>query len=189
MIHHLVAASAATTLYGGAAVPADRGDRWARMARPPATAARDGSHHHDGNGRRNRNVISVRSPTRNHGYQHTNNGNAGGMNPVQNALCRNVTVCTINQKVDVVQPERPAPAVRAEPVTVPIETLPQTVIPQTARPPRPVPRSVTPRPTGPYMYLGAEGFLLAAPDSSTPAAFGSSMDRMGFFPLRFGSFG
>jgi hypothetical protein len=189
MIHHLVAASAATAFYGGVPAHTDRWNRWARAARTPAAAARDGNHH-DGNGRRNRNVISVRSPTRNHGYQHTNNGNAGGMNPVQNALCRNVTVCTINQKVDVIQPERPAPAVPAKPVTVPIETLPQTVLPQTARPPaRPVPRAVTPRLTGPYMYVGAEGFLLAAPDSSTPAAFGSSVGRMGSFPLGFGSFG
>ena len=176
MIHHLVAASAATAFYGGVATHP------ARASRAPASVARDGSHHHDGNGHHNRNIISVRSPTHNRGYQHTNNGNAGGMNPVQNALCRHVTVCTINQKVNVIQPARPA-----EPITVPIQTLPEPIVQQSiARPAvRPVARHVE----GPYMYLGADGFMLVAPDSSTPAAFGSSASRAGSFPLPFGFFG
>jgi hypothetical protein len=156
------------------------------VSRRPAAVARDGSHHHDGNGHHNRNIISVRSPTHNRGYQHTNNSNAGGMNPVQNALCRNVTVCTINQKVNVIQPARPA-----EPVTVPIQTLPETVVPQSlVRPaPRPEERPVARHVRGPFMYMGGDGFMLMAPDSDTPAAFGASSGRIGSFPLPFGFFG
>jgi hypothetical protein len=180
MIHHLVAASAATALYGGVA------SRPARVSRRPATVARDGSRHHDGNGHHNRNIISVRSPTHNRGYQHTNNSNAGGMNPVQNALCRNVTVCTINQKVNVIQPARPA-----EPVTVPIQTLPETVVPQSIVRPalRPAEPPVARPVRGPFMYMGGDGFMLVAPDSGTPAAFGASSGRIGSFPLPFGFFG
>ncbi|HEY0537758.1 MAG TPA: hypothetical protein VGD53_05290 [Actinoallomurus sp.] len=128
----------------------------------------------------------MRSPTHNRGYQHTNNSNAGGMNPVQNALCRNVTVCTINQKVNVIQPARPA-----EPVTVPIQTLPGTVVPQSIVRPalRPAEPPVARHVRGPFMYMGGDGFMLVAPDSDTPAAFGASSGRIGSFPLPFGFFG
>jgi hypothetical protein len=183
MIHHLVAASAATVFYGGV------DSRPPRASRRPAAAARDGNHHHDGNGHHNRNIISVRSPTNNRGYQHTSNGNAGGVNPVQNALCRHVTVCTINQKVNIIQPARPA-----EPVTVPVQTLPETVVPQSiARPAeqpveRPVERPVVRQLRGPFMYMGVDGFMLMAPESGTPAAFGSSLGGTGSF-LPFGFFG
>jgi hypothetical protein len=162
MIHHLVAASAITTLASRPLPPP------ASLA-PPAVI-RDGNHH-DGNGHHNRNIISVRSPTTNRGYQHTNNSNAGGTNPVQNALCRHVTVCTITQKVQILQPERPAPP----PTIVPIQAIPE---PQRAAAPRPpVRRAVARTPRGPFMYFGSEGFLLMAPGSGMPTAFGSSMDQ------------
>lgn len=166
MIHHLVAASAITALV-------DRpGPHLASNA--PAAVVRDGDHH-DGNGHHNRNIISVRSPTKNHGYQHTNNSNAGGTNPVQNALCRHVTVCTISQAVNITQPTQPAPP----PTIVPIQAIPE---PQRALA-RPVRRAVARPFRGPLMYLGSEGFLLMAPDSARTAAFGSSMDQV--FPAGF----
>ncbi|MGH3374165.1 MAG: hypothetical protein ACRDP6_05460 [Actinoallomurus sp.] len=112
----------------------------------------DGGHHHDGNGRHNRTIVSVRSPTNNRGYQHTTNSNAGGTNPVQNALCRHVTVCNVTQKITMIMPERPAP----EPVV--IQALPQTVIQQSR------PRAAPPI-RSPFMYMGPSGFLFAAPDS------------------------
>jgi hypothetical protein len=183
MIHHLVAASALT---GNVLLTANTTNtsKGPRAARRPAAAARDGSHHHDGNGHHNRNIISVRSPTHNRGYQHTNNSNAGGTNPVQNALCRHVTVCKITQKVNIIQP---APPVAPVPAT-PVQALPEPVVPQrmvrpTIRPAaRPVERPVR----GPFMYMGADGFVLMAPDSTVPATFGSSAGKgfqlpMGFF--------
>jgi hypothetical protein len=164
MIHHLVAASAITTLASRPLPPT------ARLA--PPTVVRDGNHH-DGNGHHNRNIISVRSPTTNRGYQHTSNSNAGGTNPVQNALCRHVTSCTIVQKVNIVQPVRPAPP----PTIVPIQAIPE---PQRAPAPRAPVRQVARAPRGPFVYFGSEGFLLMAPGSGGPTAFGSSMD--GAFP-------
>jgi hypothetical protein len=162
MIHHLVAASAITTLASRPLPPP------ASLAAP--TVVRDGDHH-DGNGHHNRNIISVHSPTTNRGYQHTSNSNAGGTNPVQNALCRHVTVCTITQKVNITTPERPAPP----PTIVPIQAIPE---PQRAFAPRPLAgRPVARVPRGPFMYFGSEGFLLMVPGSGTPTAFGSSMDQ------------
>ncbi|WP_329253696.1 hypothetical protein OG417_11160 [Actinoallomurus sp. NBC_01490] len=184
MIHHVVAISAATTLIGATRTPP------AHAARLPAAVRRDGGHH--GNGHHNRNVLSSRSPTNNRGYQHTNNGNAGGTNPVQNGLCRHVTSCTINQKVTIIQPERPAPApasAQAPPQTVtPQAVVPQAVAPQAVAPQaivpqvRPAPR---PRPRTPFMYMGPDGFMLMASDSG--ARFGASADT-GSFSLPFGFF-
>jgi hypothetical protein len=183
MIDHLVAASALT---GNVLLSAHTANatKAPKAARRPA-AARDGGHHHDGNGRHNRNIISVRSPTHNRGYQHTNNGNAGGMNPVQNALCRHVTVCKITQKVTIVQPAAPAAPVPATPVQV----LPEPVVPQRMAEPaiRPAVRPVERPVRGPFMYLGADGFVLMAPDSTAPAVFGSSAG--GGFHLPMGFFG
>lgn len=113
----------------------------------------DGGHHHDGNGRHNRTIVSVRSPTNNRGYQHTTNSNAGGTNPVQNALCRQAAVCHVTQKITLIMPERPAP----EPVVVQA-LLPQTVVQQSRPRAEPTIRS-------PFMYMGPSGFLFAAPDS------------------------
>lgn len=192
MIHHLVAVSAATAL-AGKGMPLPVRDRRTALVRD------GGSHHHDGNGHHNRNIISVRSPTHNRGYQHTSNGNAGGSNPVQNALCRNVTSCVISQKVNIETPERPAPP----PTVVPIEAIPE---PQRAlRPPAAVPinaqaapaaPAVPPAPVvrvvqvvrpparpvlrGPFMYLGPDGFMMMAGDSSAPTTFGSG-SPLGFF--------
>lgn len=173
MIHHLVAVSAATALTG-------RGVPRPARARPAALVRDGGSHHHDGNGHHNRNVISVRSPTHNRGYQHTSNGNAGGANPVQNALCRDVTSCVVSQKVIIVTPERPAPP----PTVVPIEAIPEPqralrpperppVVPPAARPAaQPAAQPLIRRP---FLYLGPEGFMMMAGDSSAPSAFGSVM--------------
>lgn len=118
----------------------------------------DGGHHHYGNGRHNRNVVSVRSPTHNHGYQHTTNGNAGGTNPTQNGLCRQVTVCNITQKITIVQPERPATP------PPPVSPAPVQALPMTTAVPRPRPQ-VESTARGPFISMGPSGFLLMAPDS------------------------
>jgi hypothetical protein len=147
----------------------------------PATAVADGDHH--GNGHHNRNLISVHSPTLNRGYQHTSNGNAGGLNPVQNGLCRHVTVCTIVQKVNVVRPEPPKAPVAAEPepvapaehVAPPAPTPAVEVLPQAGTQSRPAPAPVLvprARPRGPFLYLGAEGFMMMVPGAG--GGFGTS---------------
>jgi hypothetical protein len=141
MIHHVVAITAATTFADATRTPP------ARAVRAPSVIRQDGGNSH-GNGHHNRNLITVRSPTHNRGYQHTSTGNAGGMNPVQNSLCRHVTVCTVNQKVIVVQPARPEPAPAPNP---PIAVLHETAIPQS----HPVSR-----PRAPFLYLGPDGFMM-----------------------------
>lgn len=50
-----------------------------------------------GNGSHNRSTNSIKSPTYNHGYQHTSNSNAGGTNSVLNALCQRVSNCKLVQ--------------------------------------------------------------------------------------------
>ncbi|GAB2849986.1 hypothetical protein GCM10027176_61400 [Actinoallomurus bryophytorum] len=181
MIHHLVAASALT---GNALFSAHttNATKYPKAARRPAAMARDGSHHHDGNGHHNRNIISVRSPTHNRGYQHTNNSNAGGTNPVQNALCRHVTVCTITQKVNIIQPTPPASA----PAT-PVQALLEPVVPQRMAEPeiQTIPRPAERHVRGPFMYMGADGFVLMAPGSTAPATFGSSAGGGFHIPLGF----
>lgn len=144
----------------------------------PATPARDGDHHHNGNGRHNRNIISVRSPTHNHGYQHTNTSNAGGTNPVQNALCRHVTACTITQKVTIVAPKRPTPVepqpVEPQPVEPrPVQPPPETLVPQSLS--GPARRSPELPVRGPFLYIGPYGLMLMGPDSAMPRdVFGSA---------------
>ncbi|MGI8330297.1 hypothetical protein ACRYCC_10030 [Actinomadura scrupuli] len=54
---------------------------------------------HYGNGTHNRNIYSLKSPTNNHGYQHTSTSTAGGVTNIQNAMCKNVKVCNIVQQV------------------------------------------------------------------------------------------
>ncbi|MDN3351496.1 hypothetical protein [Actinomadura sp. DC4] len=149
MIHHLLAASAMSL--AGRPLP------------PPAdlvpTIVRDGNHH-DGNGHHNRNIISVHSPTHNRGYQHTSNSNAGGSNPVQNALCRHVTVCNVTQTVHIARPERPQPPAETPPEPPPptVEVLPEPQ--REAPPPLEPPRQRLPR--GPFLYMGPEGLLMGS---------------------------
>lgn len=117
----------------------------AALAAPRASRAAGGDAG-DGNGRHNNNSFAIRSPTRNRGYQHTATGNAGGANSVQNALCRRASVCTVNQKVTLVRPERPEPAEQSEQ-------------PATA----PVPGAV------PFLSLGPYGLMLMVPTAVAPA--------------------
>lgn len=129
----------------------------------------DGGHQH-GNGRHNRNVISERSPTYNHGFQHTTNGNSGGDNPTQNALCRHVTVCHVSQRVIIVVPSRPVQAQAPVPAPKPpaekppeqpaVQVLPQTAVPRSPAPTRSV------RPQGPFLYMGPGGSLMMGSDST-----------------------
>lgn len=140
----------------------------------------DGGHHH-GNGRHNRNVISEGSPVHNRGFQHTNNGNSGGTNSTQNALCGHVTVCHVTQKVIIVMPVRPAPrpaapapsapapAPEAVPAQPPVAVLPQAIASQSRPWSAPPDRPSLGELRGPFLYIGPDGILLLGAGSS---AFG-----------------
>ncbi|GAA4623967.1 hypothetical protein GCM10023196_022350 [Actinoallomurus vinaceus] len=133
----------------------------ARMpGRGPATLVTD--HTDSGNGHHNRASLSVRSPVHNHGYQHTNNGNSGGLNPVQNAMCAHATVCNVTQKFTVVRPEKPArPASRR---TEPLVRQPEAPAQQAATPVQtldiPARGADAPTPTNPFLYIGPYGIML-----------------------------
>ncbi|MEV0399729.1 hypothetical protein [Actinoallomurus sp. NPDC050550] len=139
----------------------------ARAAEIP-TAARarlPADHTHDGNGHHNSTALSVRSPIHNHGYQHTNNRNAGGVSDTQNAFCRNVRVCTVKQNVTVVAPERTAAPAGSDPVATP-ETR---TVPETRTPP------------GRLLYMGPYGLMLMDGGSAGPAAAGDERGPAGSF--------
>jgi hypothetical protein len=142
---------------------------YARTAPPPPPGGSSSVHHHIGNGRHNRNVLTVRSPTHNHGFQHTNNGNSGGVNNTQNSLCRHSTVCNITQKIIIIEPERPVPPVGAPESSVqPAVTAPP---PEEIKPA--VKPEITPAKAQPFMYVGPFGFMLMTPDSRIPMGFHS----------------
>ncbi len=65
---------------------------------PPAGAAPLGDVNHNGNGTHNHNALSIRSPTRNSGYQAISNANAGGVSSSRNASCRWRSRCVIHQR-------------------------------------------------------------------------------------------
>lgn len=88
-----------------------------------------------GNGTRNRNIFSLKSPTHSRGYQHTVTSTAGGKTSVQNAMCRNVTVCNIKQIV-----------------------TPKSADQQNATPPAP---ATAPPMMGPFMYIGRWGLMMS----------------------------
>jgi hypothetical protein len=60
-------------------------------------AALHGDINHNGNGKNNHNAFSIRSPTRNSGFQVISNANAGGATSSRNALCKRVRFCHIHQ--------------------------------------------------------------------------------------------
>lgn len=96
----LAAACGTSLLAAGLAAPSAAAAPAA--GRPGRSARADDTQ--GGSGRHNNNTFAVRSPTRNQGYQHTNSGNAGGENSVQNALCRGARVCHVTQYVTIIQP-------------------------------------------------------------------------------------
>ncbi|MBD3138713.1 hypothetical protein [Microbispora bryophytorum] len=54
-----------------------------------------------GNGTRNRNIVYLRSPTRNRGHQHTAASTAGGATSVADGFCRRTSHCDIRQNIAV----------------------------------------------------------------------------------------
>jgi hypothetical protein len=88
----LLGASASTAfIWGSVPLPAS--------ADPKPTPNDATDHVHYGNGTHNDNIISTGSPTHTQGYQNTDASTAGGATSIQNAMCRNVKVCNIVQKV------------------------------------------------------------------------------------------
>ena len=85
----LLIGAAAPFIWAAAALPAS--------ADPKPAATDSGAHGPQGNGTRNRNILSNGSPTYNRGYQHTSTSAVGGKTSIQNAMCRHVTVCNIGQ--------------------------------------------------------------------------------------------
>jgi hypothetical protein len=82
---------------------------------PPRTGRAEGNpvtdDVHNGNGARNHNIFSMKSPTNNHGYQHTSTSTAGGMTSIYNAMCRYVRVCRITWQPG---PQKTEPTTRSK---------------------------------------------------------------------------
>lgn len=180
--HVIAGASASTALiWGIALLPASANAAQVQTGLTPRNLVTD--HSYDGNGRRNHNIISLRSPTHNHGYQHTSTTTAGGMTSVQNALCRNAPVCNVYQKVIVVPPKKPKAATPKKADTLAPQKVDEPALEEATTPapenvdppaPEPVPEKVTgPTPgTSPFLYLGPLGFMLMAPTPVTPQFIG-----------------
>lgn len=179
-------------------------------AAPDPREARHLRGDHHGNGHHNRNTISTRSPTHNHGYQHTNSSNAGGLNSVQNALCRRSTVCNVTQKITIIRPEpvRPYVPPKAEPVSPePGEEVrpanldtgqteevrfpdssPPASSPPIARPAMTAPAIAAPTmatpamaaTADPYLYLSPFGISMMTPMSRMPFSFGTAQSAPSF---------
>ena len=144
-----------------------------------AAPAPEADHSHSGNGRHNRNALSVRSPIRNHGYQHTNNRNAGGVNDVQSAMCRNVRVCNVTQKVTMIRPERAVPqAPRVEPPAQRPDAPLRRVDPPVRQADPPVRQADPSAAASPVVYMGPYGIMLV-PGSNTAATFGTPTENAG----------
>lgn len=133
-----------------------------------------------GSGRHNNNTFTVRSPTRNQGYQHTNSGNAGGENSVQNALCRGARVCHVTQYVTIIQPVvtmSPEPGTSVVPPVASTSPAPRSLICQcpggvTVTLSRALPPSATAvRPAGTARYSGvpSHGRAAVLPEAGGPA--------------------
>jgi hypothetical protein len=91
-VRFLLGASASTAfIWGSVPLPVS--------ADPKPTQNDATDHVHYGNGTHNNNIFSAKSPTHTHGYQNTDASTAGGATSIQNAMCRNVKVCNIIQKV------------------------------------------------------------------------------------------
>lgn len=101
--HILAGASASTTFSWGIVLLSPNADAAPVLTEVTAKTL-PADDNNDGNGTRNRNIVSVRSPTSNHGYQHTSNSNAGGMVSIHSALCKHVPVCYISQRITMVTP-------------------------------------------------------------------------------------
>ncbi|MDH2430747.1 hypothetical protein [Sphaerisporangium sp. TRM90804] len=111
-------------LLGVVASPAAWADPVPASGEGPGKGRRDdgdGIRPRVGNGTGNHSVVSVRSPTTNHGYQHTSATTAGGATSIQNALCRHARVCNITLQVIVVSPERPRRPARKPQAPAPAE--------------------------------------------------------------------
>lgn len=76
---------------------------------PIPASSHDPDSTNNGNGNHNRNAIGIKSPTSNHGYQHTSNGNAGGLNSTLNMLCRQVVKCRMTQNFIIMKTDKKEP--------------------------------------------------------------------------------
>src|SRR5258708_9041605 len=91
-VRFLLGASASTAfIWGSVPLPVS--------ADPEPTQNDTIDHVHSGNGTHNNNIFSTKSPTHTQGYQNTDASTAGGATSIQNAMCKNVKVCNIVQKV------------------------------------------------------------------------------------------
>jgi hypothetical protein len=174
------ASASAVFMWGIALLPANADA--ARIPHAPSATNLATDHSHNGNGRRNHNISSVRSPTHNRGYQHTSNSNAGGMTHVQNALCKNAKVCKISLKVIVVTPGKPsrtapekAEALTPEEVEAATPEKVDDFSPQKSDGLAPQTANAPPPDTRTFLYLGPYGFMLMAPASGEPTTSRPSM--------------
>jgi hypothetical protein len=140
---HLLIGVAAPFIWVAVALPAS--------ADPKPAGTNSADHEPQGNGTRNRNIFSMRSPTSNRGYQHTSTSAVGGKTSVQNAMCRHVTVCTIGQDVIPRKVDRPAQHKVA------------TAAPAHAA----APERASSFPPGTLMYSGPLGYAVMTPPFTT----------------------
>jgi len=122
---------------------------------PTRTDATD--HGHYGGGARNHNIFSMRSPTHNHGYQHTSTSTAGGSTSVQNGMCRQVRVCIINLKAAPRKAKTETPS-KAD-ALAPKKGAAKTLTSENTNPASPG--------LGFFFYFGASGFMMMVPASAT----------------------
>ncbi|MFJ2030766.1 hypothetical protein [Streptosporangium sp. NPDC087985] len=150
--HFLIGVSASAVFIGGiVSLPASanvdpiKKERKARIIDTDHDS--DGDPTGDGNNKRNRNILSVRSPAQNRGYQHASTSTAEGGINIQNSLCKNVLICNITQKVIVIAPEKPKTAT-PEPENTKVAT-PEPEKPETATPEPENTKVATPEPEKP----------------------------------------
>jgi hypothetical protein len=168
-VRFLVGASAsAAFVWGSVPLPAS--------ADPEPAQTDTADYGHYGNGTHNRNILSMKSPTHNHGYQHTSTSTAGGSTSIQNAMCRYVTVCNISQivtpgkaatatqnKADTFTPQK-ADAVMPKKVDAPASEEVKTLPPKDINPPAPH--------MGSFPYLGPLGFMMTVSASPISPCMG-----------------
>lgn len=124
----------------------------------------------NGNGHHNHNILSLRSPTYNRGYQHTSTTTAGGATNIQNAMCRNVKACTINLNVPPPRTGYPVTP-QAPPVVQAQQAIPgvQATTPFFSG----IGGLSVPR-VGPFIYFGPMGVMMTQSPPQTTADTGVS---------------
>lgn len=176
-VRFLLGASTSTAfIWGSAPLPAS--------ADPGPTQNDTAEHVHYGNGTHNDNIISTGSPTHTQGYQNTDASTAGGATSIQNAMCRNVKVCNIVQKVTLPRKPETATQNKADTFTPQSSDIPipkKDDVPTSGEAKTDTPKNFNPPPpdTGSLLHLEL-GFMMPASASAiSPFAGGCAVPDTG----------